>query len=295
MNDTDDIKLEGEIAGGGLSFSKIRTFMLCGMKFYYAYVEKLKWTPPAKMILGRAFHSAQEFGVKQMLERSTPPADMVNDYAVASYESELKAEPNVEYDENDPNAEVVKDDLVKMAGPVFEHEVSKLTPISSERAFEVDVAGVLVRGRLDIEDKHDDGVAITELKTGVRNPELLSAFDIQQSFYQLSRPRVRLLRKIFTKRHMDKARNISVTIYEKQPDPPSLTRDIVAFCGRVAEAIKSASIHGFVKATDLTTCSWCGFKKTCRPEIFGHEDQAAQYVQSKVVFTTKPKKIKKET
>lgn len=272
---------------------------MCQYKYYYSYVLKRKWAPTAAMILGRAFHSGQEYGVKQMIERSTPPADMVTEFAAAAYEHEITKEAQIEYNENDPNQGIVKDDLARMVGPVFEKKVSKLTPLSSEEFFDIDVAGIRVRGRLDIKDKEgDDGIAITELKTGARNPEALTAFDWQQSLYQLSQKvaekPVRALRKIFTKRHMDIARNFSVTLYEKREDPASLQSDIVLGVGRVAESMKSASIHGYIKTPDLRTCLWCGFRKDCRPEIFGTEEGVASLVTKTEIFTSKPVKIKKE-
>lgn len=288
----EDFKLEGEVVGGTLSFSKITKFLRCGFQYYLAYVKRVRWAPTAPMLIGRGFHSGQEYGIKEMIGRATPSAKNVTDFAVASYEQEVKGEESIEYSEDDPNAETGKDDIAKMAGPVFEKVVSKLLPVSAEESFEVDAAGVVVRGRLDLKDTNGDGVNITELKTGSRLPEILTAFDWQQSIYQYSQKAVRGLRKIFSKRHLDKPRNFSVTVFEKKPDPDSLIADIVTGIGRVSEAIKSASVHGFVKTSDLRACAWCGYRRQCRPEIFGHEGQPQDYVSKVEIFTTKEKKEK---
>ena len=293
MEDESKSVLTGEIPGGALSFSKISTFTRCQYQFYLSYVKKIRTAPSAAMILGRAFHSGQQYGVTEMIERSTPPPDMVTDYAVAYYEATLILEPDTEFGGDDPNAGVVKDDLVKMSGPVFDKSVSKLNPITCEEKFEIEVSGVRVRGRLDIKDKKEDGVSITELKTGTRRPELLTSFDLQTSIYSKSQNNVRGLRKIFTVRHLDKNRNFSVLNYIKKPDPPSFINDMILMVGRVAEAIKSASIYGFIKQSDLRTCSWCGHRKMCRPEIFANEHSPEEYVSLETVFSTKPeKKIK---
>mgnify|MGYP001599183086 CR=1 FL=1 len=283
----ENYEIEGEIPDGRLSFSKIKTFGTCPHKFWLQYVEKARGLVRIPMLLGKSFHAGQEHGLKEMIEKRTPSTKEIEEVAVENLKIDFKKEHGLDYTEFDNSKVVAKDDLKRMAGNSFDIISKTFKPISSEKQFDFKLDdNTDVRGRIDAIEDNEKGRGITEFKTTTRKPPVLTTFDSQTTIYQYAEQGIKWIKKFFVIRHLTKNRDISIYIDWKKKDPQSLVDDILDSMKKVKDMIKGCSLNGYPKTNDLTICSWCQYRKGCRPEIFGKEDKIESIINRSLVFTT---------
>lgn len=275
-----------------LSFSKIKTWTFCHYKFFLQYVDKAKGLVRIPRLLGSNWHLGQEHGIKTMIESHTPKTKEVVEVAVESLKIDLRKRWALDFDDFNRNKKDAKDDLKKMAAHGFEQIVKTFRPLTSEKTFEFDLdSETTVAGRIDVtEFIQDEGEGITEMKTTTRQPRDLIVFDAQTSIYQSWKTSVKWLKKFFLIRHTDAARNVSVVVLKKQADSPEWIASIISDLKKIKQQMLTASMYGYDKTADLQTCSWCDFRRGCRPELFNHEDNVGKIISKEILFSTDPKK-----
>lgn len=282
----EEYQIEGYVPDGKLSFSRIKTVQTCAHKYYLQYVEKAKGMSRIPMLLGRNWHSAQEYGIKKMIEKSMPKKSEVVEVGVESLKIDLKKTKAIEFTEFDSSKDLAKSDLKNMIHFGFEKIAESFIPKASEHEFKFnlpDEEKTEVQGRIDVMEKDEEGDGITEMKTTARKPHPLVAFDWQTSIYQYGKESVKWLKKFFVIRHKNIARDLEIQIYRKKADSPETLKSIIDSVMQIKQAIKTFTIYGFPKTQDLQTCKWCAFRFGCRPEIFQYENNLKEFVSIEAV------------
>jgi CRISPR/Cas system-associated exonuclease Cas4 (RecB family) len=290
----EELLIEGEIPEGRLSFSKIKTFTWCPHMFYLRYVEKVKGLVRIPMILGGKWHLGQEFGIKRMIEKSTPKTKEVVEFAVEELKIEFKKKNKIDFTEFDPNKSMAKDDLKRMVEYGFAEIVRTFKPTGSEVHFDFKLdEDTLVKGVADVEEETEEGQGLTEMKTTTRKPSDLIVFDWQTSIYAYAKKTYKWMKKLFVIRHINNNRDITILQLKKAVDSPEWLADVIKSMKQIKEMIKTCSLFGYPKTSDLQTCSWCAYRYGCKPELFSYENKVSKIISKKILFTNNQNELKK--
>lgn len=153
--------------GEVLSQSQVRTFTECSARWMFKYAWELPDPPSPALTLGEAFHAAMEANFKQKIEtrKDLPAAEVVQVYrrAFAERASETC------FGADDPNVVAAKGaELVEL---YMRDAAPRIQPKAVEIEVEGKIAGVRVRGRIDLIDWAG---RIVEFKTSSRKPSDLT-------------------------------------------------------------------------------------------------------------------------
>jgi len=147
-----------------VSSSKMDTMMRCQMQYYFRYIEGLLKPPGVALILGTATHTSIEANLVAKMDGTPITREEAIDIAADALRNEwLGQAPKLDDFEKSLGKRVVQGRAIDMAGALaaLHHGdvAPKITPISIERAFVLELDGypLDIRGRIDIEEERTIG------------------------------------------------------------------------------------------------------------------------------------------
>lgn len=149
-----------------LSPSQVACFLECSAKWWYKYGLDLPEHRSSALAIGSAFHAAVTHNFGQKVDSQEDlPADLVRECFVADFEAQeyVVAEKESHEDLRDTGAALI--------GAYMEQVAPGIQPAHVEQEVSGEIAGVKVRGRLDIIDV--DG-RIIDAKTASKKPSGIS-------------------------------------------------------------------------------------------------------------------------
>jgi len=165
-----------------LSFSQINMYSRCGIQYYFRYVEGIKIPPKSALVLGSAFHKAQEAEYKNKIVTSEDlPIDEVLDVLSDNIERAFSEEVLLDEEEQSKGKEVVKatikDNSTYMMKEYYEVVAKNTTPVAVEEQFILTDMIVPIVGYIDLITS--EGIVV-DTKTASRTPASDEADKSQQ-------------------------------------------------------------------------------------------------------------------
>lgn len=245
--------------GGVLSPSQVRTFTDCSARWMFKYQWELPDPPSPALTLGQAVHAAIAVNFSQKIEtREDLPADAVRKAYRDAFD---ELAPTTCFGADDPSAIRAKgEELVAL---YLRDAAPRIQPKAVEMEVTGKIAGVHVRGRVDVIDQYD---RIIDLKTSSRKP---SQIDAAQAF-QLA-TYARLVEGASGEVRVD------TLVKTKLPQLVQIGRPISGqdylATERIYPLVQAAAREGFyVPNRASTMCSRrnCPFWQACEDEFGGH-------------------------
>ncbi len=250
-----------------LSVSQVKLYLLCPLKYFYRYIQRLPAPPSSALTLGRAVHAALETNFRQKITTQQDlPLNHVTDAFSAAWDAEAK---ETLFDEDEKTGDV-KDEGIRILGVYHSTVAPTIQPKAVEQSFELTFANVpyTFKGKIDLVDIHD---TIIDHKTTKRAPTPAQvAQDLQLTAYSMAhqttqgRPEaslrfdvmVRLPASLRSAQAGTKTPKILPFETHRQP------RDHARFLkllGYVAKGIHA----GLFYPNPNFTCSGCPYRKHC--------------------------------
>ena len=256
-----------------LSTTSRRMYLRCGRQFWYRYVEGQKIPPDSSLVLGVAAHGSLAFGFADQCrtDRHLPVAKLLAHFAarlpVTLREMQELAGADVERKAGDTDAQL-KDDGVAMLKLCDGQIGAKIQPerVEAEGSLQI-TAGQAGTFKLvvKVDLRTRAGVIIDYKTTKKRKPEGEALWDTQLTAEQLveeraKRPAKRLEMHVIGRQK----RGPFLQVLQSPIRTAEQKQDVLQSFAEVATAIRA----GIFPKTDQIqqTCSWCGFRKLCRPE-----------------------------
>ena len=243
-----------------VSASKLRLYMECPRKYYYAYGEGIFQKETKSMIFGTYIHSVLELYLKHLL-KSRKEQDMEALYAIARNKQK-------EYDMLDETgsdsffeADVVLNKFAsRKIDPERIYAVEKFFKLSLPDLEAVPIGGRIDRIDVEYGKKGDNLLHIIDYKTGkneIQEPDLKN--DIQMKFYLLGA--YYMYRKLHKKFRFTLyyLRNNSQVSFETEFDNE--------YSREVAETIASVAGDDEYKKKITKQCRFCPAFKVCKPRL----------------------------
>jgi RecB family exonuclease len=240
-----------------LSHSSISLYQECPQKYKFKYVDKIPEKPRHFFSFGQSVHLALEFfyGVKVPEPPSLP--DLLKNYkeiwVSAGYKDESQ---ELEYFEEGKRI------LTEFHG---KHAKDYHVPFFVEYAFNFEVDGVPVTGRIDRVDKLPDGkLSVLDYKTGKKLATGRLEIDAQLTMYQLACEKMlgaEVGELVFY--HLPTLKQ-----HRAARRPPALVEELTA---RIVTTAESITKEKFEPRPAEAVCRWCDYKPIC--PIF--KDQSA--------------------
>lgn len=252
-----------DLPRGYISYSQIRLYQSCPLKYYYTYIRKLPVPVNDKIYLGIVFHSAIEYYLKEKIETRIPHKDRVLEYFETEFE---KTQKNMKLVwENSPEE-------TKKRGLAFVRYFMKdiahnINPIMVEKELLAELPGldVLLKGVIDMVE---EDFSITDFKTTTAK---WSKTRIKSSYLQVVIYRYlfekafgdvisKLKFKIIYSKKSTNIRHQEVVVNPRDVDYDyNKMFDIIKY---VVDGIKSESFP----RNESYGCGFCEFKELCRGE-----------------------------
>ena len=256
-----------------LSTTSRRMYLRCGRQYWYRYIEGQKMPPDSALVLGVAAHAALAWGFAARVKSDRPTAlkrllgQFEATLPTTLQEMQQLAGAEVERKEGDTNEQLL-DDGVKML-TLYDGEIGrKVEPVRVEAESSVPLrtgqAGTFqLLVKVDVRTK---GAAIIDIKTTKkRKPESEALWDSQLTAENIAedaakRPVQSLELHVIGRQKkgpfLQLLKSKRRTVEQKQ--------ELLESFATVATAIRAGI---FPKTDNLQqTCSWCGFRKLCRPD-----------------------------
>lgn len=248
-----------------LSYSAVRTFQSCPLKYRFRYVDGLaEDCVSSSLIFGSAIHSAVEFYFTRLLCGEPPPAlDTLLDVYQQSWSE--RAEENIEFGKSE-TADLLHEMADRMLRKFLGSELTQ--PEGRIIGIEEEFRGVLIPGipdllgYVDLLLETDDAVVIRDFKTA------RSIWDQQQADDQSDQLLLYadLVRKMIPGKQlrlqfavMTKARDPKISLLETRFDEGKLDRT-----KRIFETVWSAIQSGhFYPSPSPLQCPSCGYRTQC--------------------------------
>lgn len=158
--------------GGVLSPSQVQTFTDCSARWMFKYAWELPDPPSPALTLGQAVHAAMAANFEQKIETRE---DLPEEDVRRAYREAFDAlAPETFFGADDPAAVRAKGE--ELAAMYLRDAAPRIQPKAVELEVTGTIAGVNVRGRVDVIDQYD---RIIDLKTSSRKP---SDIDAAQAF-----------------------------------------------------------------------------------------------------------------
>ena len=156
------------IPGERLSLSQVRTFIECGAKWAFRYLEGLEEPLTGSLVLGKAIHAALEFNFRQKIQshQDLPTEEVVEVYRVKFQALSKEAEFR---DDEDPAA--MLESGARMLALYHEDFCPAIQPALVEHRLESEIGGVSTIGFVDVVDV---GGLIIDFKTAAKKPSEVS-------------------------------------------------------------------------------------------------------------------------
>jgi len=239
-----------------LSVSQVKTYLLCPLKYFYRYIQRLPTPPSSELTLGRSVHAALETNFRQKVTTQQDlPLAHVTDAFSDTWEQEAK---ETAFEDGEKPGQI-KDEGIKILG-VYHPTVSPtIQPKAVEQPFELAFANVpyTFKGKIDLVDVQD---RIIDHKTTKRapTPEQVKQ-DVQLTAYSLAhhtlqgQPESSLRLDVAVRTKVPKILHLETTRY-----PNDHTR-FLKLLGYVAKGIQSALFY----PNPNFTCPSCPYRKHC--------------------------------
>ena len=240
-----------------LSHSSISLYQECPQKYKLKYVDKIPEKPRHFFSFGQSVHLALEFfyGVKEPVPPPLP--DLLKNYK----EIWVSAGYKDQYQE----AEYFEEGKRILTEFHAKHTKDFHVPFFVEYAFNFEVDGVPVTGRIDRVDKLPDGkLSVLDYKTGKKLATGRLEIDAQLTMYQLACERMlgaEVGELVFY--HLPTLKQ-----HRAARRPPSLVAELTE---RIVTTADSITKEKFDPKPSEAVCRWCDFKPIC--PIF--KDQSA--------------------
>ena len=256
-----------------LSTTSRRMYLRCPRQFWFRYVEGQKMAPDSPLVLGVGVHGslAHAFALQCRTGRH-PATSKITDHFAASLPQKIRemqemAGTEMERKDGDTDAKL-KDDGVRMI-QLYDKEVgAKLQPERVEAEGLVNItAGTAGTFKLVVKvDLRTARGAIIDYKTTKkRKPEGEALWDSQLTAENLvERKAGRKVKQLEMHVIGRQKKGPFYQVLTSAPRTDEQVQDLLQSFAEVATAIRAGI---FPKTDNLQqTCSWCGFRKLCRPE-----------------------------
>ena len=248
-----------------LSYSAVRTFQNCPLKYRFRYVDGLAEDGvSSSLIFGSAIHSAVEFYFRQQLSgESAPSLDLLLDVYQESWKE--RSEDNIEFGKSE-----TADSLHEMSARMLQKFLNSdlIQPEGRIIGIEEEFRGAPILGLpyllgyVDLLLETDDAVIVRDFKTS------RSAWDQQQAVDQSDQLLLYadLVRKVIPGKQLrlqfavlTKSRDPKVQLLETQFDEGKLDRT-----KRIFQTVWSAIQSGhFYPSPSPMQCPSCGYRTQC--------------------------------
>ena len=239
-----------------LSVSQVKTYLLCPLKYFYRYIQRLPAPPSSELVLGRAVHAALEVNFRQKIaSHEDLPLGHVTDAFSDAWDHEAR---EAAFDPDEQPAQI-KDDGIRILGVYHPTVAPTIQPKAVEEAFELSFANVphTFRGRIDLVDIQD---RIIDHKTAKRSPTPEQvAQDLQMTAYSLAhqtlhgRPETALRLDVAVRTKTPKIVQLETT------RRPADHARFLKLLGHVAKGIHA----GLFYPNPNFTCSSCPYRRHC--------------------------------
>ncbi len=239
-----------------LSVSQVKTYLLCPLKYFYRYVQRLPAPKSPELSLGIAVHSALEVNFTQKIQsKEDLPLVQVTDAFSDAWKAEL---PETAFDEGEKPGQI-QDEGVRIVGHYHATVSPAIQPKRVEERFELAFENVPYTfvGRVDLVDVQD---RIVDHKTTKRapTPEQV-AQDLQLTAYSLAhhvleqRPEAGLRLDVMVRTKTPRIVQLPTT------RTPQDHARFLKLLGHVAKGIQSALFY----PNPNFTCPSCPYRQQC--------------------------------
>lgn len=248
-----------------LSFSQINMYSRCGIQYHLRYIEGIKIPPKSALILGSAFHKAQEAEYINKIEKNEDlPIDEVFDILSDNIEEAFSEDVLLDEEEQSKGKEVVKaaikDNGISMMGAYYDEIATKTQPVAVEEKFILDMH-VPIIGFIDLIT--DEGI-VADTKTAGKSPAKNEADKSQQlTIYALGYkelyghlPESLRLDYVVAPCTSKKAKSCVVTLETKRNE-----EQIKRLARRVERIVDGINKGVFIPPDQGSwACSYCGYR-----------------------------------
>ena len=158
-----------------ISTSMLSTYIMCGLRFKYTYIDKLSGFKGMRATMGSAVHKAREVDLTNKMDTEQDMnveelQDVARDYVCETFESsEVETGKEFEGETKESARGIAVDMSVTMAQKDREDFLPIILPVAVEETMAISFPNLsrIVVGKLDVRESHD-GDIIRDLKTGKR-------------------------------------------------------------------------------------------------------------------------------
>ncbi|MBN1197119.1 MAG: PD-(D/E)XK nuclease family protein [Candidatus Aminicenantes bacterium] len=145
---------------GHLSYSQIRTYLICPRKYEYAYIREISVPLNDKLLLGTVFHIVLEWYFRERISGALPGQNQAEDFYADSFQRFSREQP-VRWD--DPRDHVYKRGYA-LVRHFFRELAPQFNPLMVEKELNTPLEGypVELRGVIDLVEQD---LSITDFKT----------------------------------------------------------------------------------------------------------------------------------
>ncbi len=144
-----------------LSATAIQTYQKCPLKFRYGKILHIPEKPTINLTKGGVIHSAIEYMECEQLAGRTPDITRAASMAREGMNSGCHITPNREYNKAESSIDKIMENYAKWEG------MSTNTLVAAEKDFEIMIAGIIYKGRIDrVEQRPDGRYELVDFKTG---------------------------------------------------------------------------------------------------------------------------------
>ena len=239
-----------------LSVSQVKTYLLCPLKYFYRYVQRLPAPKSPELSLGIAVHSALEVNFKQKIQsREDLPLSIVTDAFSDAWKAEV---PEIDFRVGEKSGKI-QDEGIRIVGNYHATVAPTVQPKEVEERFELAFENVPYTfvGRKDLVDVND---LIRDYKVTKRAPTPAQvAQDIQLTAYSLAHR--------LTHPEPERGLQLDVMVRNKSPKvlhiPASRTpKDHARFLKLLGYVGKGIQSNLFYPNPNFT-CPRCPYRKQC--------------------------------
>lgn len=234
-----------------LSFSRIDTYQNCGLKFRYAYIDKLPTKPAPQLSFGKSIHAALEAFYDRKLPEP-PPVDVLIDALYQQWDTsgfqELPRDEQLAYYRH-------AQDVVRR---FYERNVETFRlPVATEQWFDMPMGqSVSVVGSIDRVDSDEaGGLHVIDYKTNRKAKTYRDvARSLQLSIYALA------CKHLYGR--LPQTVSLDFVIPGVRVTVPTDELDLDAATDAVAHAATAIRSESF-DANPNPLCNWCDFQALC--------------------------------
>jgi len=248
-----------EVLGESLSPSQVNTYMTCPAKWYFRYLIGLSEPATGALALGKAFHATlartfrQKVSTGRDMEAKEQREVFAEEWALAIADAALR---------NDEDADELATTGQILVSTYLTEAAGSLQPRAVEHTVQGEIAGVKVRGIVDLLDT--DG-RVVDFKTASKRPNGLSAVhSLQLTTYAMITPGANGLCRLDT---VTKTKTVQVIQQSHQVGAED-RRFAETLYPMVQESIQDG-IYPPHRSSPMCSRRYCGYWRECEHEFGG--------------------------